>query len=70
MFWCQFFSAFNDTYLKSALTFLVIFRLAPETAKSLTLVGTVLLTAPAFLLSALGGEWADRYDKAKDRAAG
>ena len=65
LFWCQFFSAFNDTYLKSALTFLVIFRLAPETAKSLTLVGTVLLTAPAFLLSALGGEWADRYDKAK-----
>ena len=65
LFWCQFFAAFNDTYLKAALTFLVIFQLAPDAAKTLTLVGTVLLTAPAFLLSALGGEWADRYDKAK-----
>ena len=65
LFWCQFFAAFNDTFLKATLTFLVIFELAPEAAKSLTLVGTVLLTGPAFLLSALGGEWADRYDKAK-----
>ena len=65
LFWCQFFAAFNDTYLKAAITFLVLFQLAPEAAKSLTLLGTVLLTLPAFFLSALGGEWADRYDKAK-----
>jgi acyl-[acyl-carrier-protein]-phospholipid O-acyltransferase/long-chain-fatty-acid--[acyl-carrier-protein] ligase len=65
LFWCQFFAAFNDTFLKASLTFIVIFQLAPDAAKTLTLIGTVLLTAPAFLLSALGGEWADRYDKAK-----
>jgi acyl-[acyl-carrier-protein]-phospholipid O-acyltransferase/long-chain-fatty-acid--[acyl-carrier-protein] ligase len=65
LFWCQFFAAFNDTYLKAALTFLLIFQLAPDRAKLLTLIGTVLLTAPAFFLSGLGGEWADRYDKAK-----
>lgn len=65
LFWCQFFAAFNDTYFKSALTFLAIFKLAPDQAKLLTLLGTVLLTGPAFLLSALGGEWADRYDKAR-----
>ncbi len=65
LFWCQFFAAFNDTYLKAAVTFLALFQLAPEAAKSLTLLGTVLLTLPAFFLSSLGGEWADRYDKAK-----
>ncbi len=65
LFWCQFFAAFNDTYLKAAITFLVLFKLAPEAAKTLTLLGTVLLTLPAFFLSSLGGEWADRYDKAK-----
>ena len=65
LFWCQFFAAFNDTYLKASLTFLVLFQLAPGTAKTLTLLGTVLLTLPAFFLSSLGGEWADRYDKAK-----
>ena len=65
LFWCQFFAAFNDTYLKSALTFIVIAKLAPDAANTLTLVGSILLTAPPFLLAALGGEWADRYDKAK-----
>ena len=65
LFWCQFFAAFNDTYLKAAVTFLALFQLAPEAAKSLTLLGTVMLTLPAFFLSALGGEWADRYDKAR-----
>ena len=65
LFWCQFFAAFNDTYLKSALTFIVIAKLAPATANTLTLVGSILLTAPPFLLAALGGEWADRYDKAR-----
>ena len=65
LFWCQFFAAFNDTYLKAALTFIVVAKLAPATANTLTLVGSILLTAPPFLLAALGGEWADRYDKAK-----
>ena len=65
LFWCQFFAAFNDTYLKSALTFIVVAKLAPAAANTLTLVGSILLTAPPFLLAALGGQWADRYDKAK-----
>ena len=65
LFWCQFFAAFNDTYLKSALTFIVVAKLAPQAANTLTLVGSILLTAPPFLLAALGGQWADRYDKAR-----
>ena len=65
LFWCQFFAAFNDTYLKSALTFIVVAKLAPAAANTLTLVGSILLTAPPFLLAALGGQWADRYDKSR-----
>ena len=65
LFWCQFFAAFNDTYLKAALTFIVVAKLAPGDANTMTLVGSVLLTAPPLFLAALGGEWADRYDKAK-----
>ena len=26
LFWCQFFSAFNDNFLKNALVFLILFR--------------------------------------------
>ena len=27
LFWCQFFSAFNDNFLKNALVFLILFKL-------------------------------------------
>ena len=65
LFWCQFFAAFNDTFLKATIGFLALFQFDQKTATSLTLIGAVLLTLPASFLSALGGEWADRYDKAK-----
>ena len=26
LFWCQFFAAFNDNFLKTALVFLILFR--------------------------------------------
>jgi acyl-[acyl-carrier-protein]-phospholipid O-acyltransferase / long-chain-fatty-acid--[acyl-carrier-protein] ligase len=64
LFWCQFLSAFNDNFLKNALVFLILFRLGgTESASLITLAGAVFI-APFFLLSALGGEMADRYDKA------
>ncbi len=64
LFWCQFLSAFNDNFLKNALVFLILFRLGgSESASLITLAGAVFI-APFFLLSALGGELADRYDKA------
>ena len=65
LFWCQFFSAFNDNFLKNALVFLILFR-AGEAAQGealVTLAGAVFI-APFFLLSGLGGEMADRFDKA------
>ena len=33
LFWCQFFSAFNDNFLKNALVFLILF--SPAIARSI-----------------------------------
>ncbi|MBZ9821247.1 acyl-[ACP]--phospholipid O-acyltransferase [Mesorhizobium sp. CA4] len=64
LFWTQFLSAFNDNFLKNTLVFLILFTLAKDQAASLvTLAGAVFMT-PFLLLSALGGEIADRFDKA------
>ncbi len=64
LFWCQFFSAFNDSYLKAALGFVLLHRLAAGQSQMLIQVATAIFIAPSFVLSALGGQWADRYDKA------
>jgi acyl-[acyl-carrier-protein]-phospholipid O-acyltransferase/long-chain-fatty-acid--[acyl-carrier-protein] ligase len=64
LFWCQFFSAFNDNFLKNSLVFLMLFKLSGEDSEALiTLAGAVFIF-PFFILSALGGEIADRFDKA------
>ncbi len=65
LFWCQFFAAFNDNFLKTALVFLILFRSAAGGAEALVTLASAIFIAPYFLLSALGGELADRYDKAK-----
>jgi len=64
LFWCQFFSAFGDNFLKTALVFLILFQIGgADSAVLITLAGATLI-APFFFLSGLGGELADRYDKA------
>ena len=64
LFWCQFFSAFNDNFLKNALVLLILFRIGGQASESwVTLAGAIFI-APFFLLSAFGGELADRFDKA------
>ena len=64
LFWTQFFSAFNDNFLKNSLVFLILFRIGGADGEALiTLAGAVFI-APYFFLSALGGEIADRNDKA------
>jgi acyl-[acyl-carrier-protein]-phospholipid O-acyltransferase/long-chain-fatty-acid--[acyl-carrier-protein] ligase len=63
LFWCQFFSAFNDNFLKNAIVFLILFHMGSGGEALITLAGAVFI-APYFFLSALGGEVADRYDKA------
>src|SRR6266581_5886001 len=63
LFCTQFFSAFNDNFLKNALIFLILYKISGSHAESLvTLAGGVFIL-PFFLLSGLGGELADRYDK-------
>ena len=71
LFWCQFCSALNDNLLKNALVMLILFGLGgsggaggPYGPALVTLAGVVLI-APFFILSGLGGELADRYDKAR-----
>jgi acyl-[acyl-carrier-protein]-phospholipid O-acyltransferase/long-chain-fatty-acid--[acyl-carrier-protein] ligase len=64
LFWCQFFSAFNDNLLKNGFVALVLFVLARQDGGQLVQIAGAALIAPFFVLSGLGGELADRYDKA------
>ena len=64
LFWTQFLAAFNDNFLKNTLVFLILFKLAAEDAASLITLAGAIFIAPFLLLSALGGELADRFDKA------
>ena len=64
LFGCQFFAAFGDNFLKTALSFVVLAQISGANSGALiTLAGAVFI-APFFFLSGLGGEMADRYDKA------
>lgn len=64
IFWCQFFAALNDNFVKTALSLLILYRLGQESGQVLVTLAGVVLIAPFFILSALGGEIADRFDKA------
>ncbi|PPQ36180.1 acyl-[acyl-carrier-protein]-phospholipid O-acyltransferase / long-chain-fatty-acid--[acyl-carrier-protein] ligase [Rhodoblastus acidophilus] len=69
LFWTQFLSAFNDNFLKNALVFLIMFKMAgagdASGAQSLVTLAGGLFILPFFLLSGLGGQLADRFDKAR-----
>lgn len=64
LFWCQFFSVFNDNFVRNMIAMLILFRLGEsQTGPLITLaIGTFI--APSLLLSGLGGELADAHDKA------
>ena len=72
LFWCQFFAAFNDNFLKNALLFLILWGAtgaavhgaAPHGANALVTLAGAFFVLPFFFLSGLGGELADRLDKA------
>jgi acyl-[acyl-carrier-protein]-phospholipid O-acyltransferase/long-chain-fatty-acid--[acyl-carrier-protein] ligase len=65
LFWCQFFAAFDDNFLKTSLVFLILFSgLSEAHSAALVTIASAIFIAPYFFLSALGGEIADRYDKA------
>ncbi len=64
LFWCQFFSAFNDNFVRQMLAMLILFRLGEEGAGALITLAVGVFVAPSLALSALGGEIADSNDKA------
>lgn len=64
LFWTQFLSAFNDNFLKNTLVFLILASMAANEAASLVTLAGAVFMAPFLLFSALGGELADKFDKA------
>jgi len=64
LFWCQFFSAFNDNFLKNTLVILIVFKLASSNSEALVQLAGAVFILPYFILSAFGGQIADRFDKA------
>ena len=64
LFCCQFFAAFNDNFLKTALVFLILFG-GHGNAEALITAASAVFIAPYFFLSGLAGQLADRYDKAR-----
>src|ERR1700729_1457985 len=64
LFLCQFFAAFGDNFLKNALGFLFIYHLSASNSPALVQLASATFIGPYFFLSGLGGEFADRFDKA------
>jgi acyl-[acyl-carrier-protein]-phospholipid O-acyltransferase / long-chain-fatty-acid--[acyl-carrier-protein] ligase len=64
LFWCQFFSAFNDNFLKNTLIILITFKIAGANSEALVQLAGAIFIFPYFILSAFGGQIADRFDKA------
>ncbi|HEY9214324.1 MAG TPA: hypothetical protein VIQ29_15925, partial [Ancylobacter sp.] len=63
LFWCQFFSAFNDNFVKNALVLLILYGLGEANGGALVTLAGAIFILPFFLFSSLGGQLADRYDK-------
>src|SRR5262249_22251702 len=64
LFWCPFFSPFNDNFPNTALTILILFKLGESHSAELIQLAGATFIAPYFFFSGLGGQLADRFDKA------
>jgi acyl-[acyl-carrier-protein]-phospholipid O-acyltransferase / long-chain-fatty-acid--[acyl-carrier-protein] ligase len=64
LFWTQFFSALNDNFLKQSLVLVCLFKIGGAEGATLGTIAGAVLIAPFFILSAIAGELADKYDKA------
>ncbi len=65
LFWCQFFSAFNDNFVRNMLAMLILFRLGEREAGVFITLAIGIFMLPSLLLSGLGGEMADAQDKGR-----
>jgi len=63
LFWSQFCSALNDNVLKNALIIMLLYGVATEDGAPLVTLAGAVFIFPFFVLSALGGELADKYVK-------
>jgi acyl-[acyl-carrier-protein]-phospholipid O-acyltransferase/long-chain-fatty-acid--[acyl-carrier-protein] ligase len=63
LFWAQFCSALNDNVLKNALVIMILYGVASGHGDALVTVAGAVFIFPFFVLSALGGELADKYVK-------
>ena len=64
LFWCQFFSAFNDNFVRQMLAMLILFRFGAEDAGVKITLAVAVFVLPSIPLSPIGGEIADAHDKA------
>jgi len=64
LFWTQFFAAFNDNFVKNTLVLLILTTVIEKQQEALTTLSIVIFMLPFLLLSATGGQLADRFDKA------
>ncbi|NTF17052.1 acyl-[ACP]--phospholipid O-acyltransferase [Agrobacterium rubi] len=65
LFVTQFLAAFNDNFLKNTLVFFILATMSVAQAGTLVTVAGAVFIAPFLLFSAIGGQIADRFDKAK-----
>ncbi|WP_319529987.1 acyl-[ACP]--phospholipid O-acyltransferase [uncultured Cohaesibacter sp.] len=65
LFWTQYFSAFNDNFLRYSLIFLILAALPEQQGASLVSLSGAVFMVPFLFLSALGGELADKFDKGR-----
>jgi len=67
LFITQFFNAFSDSAFKNAIAILITYRIAKEAQEAglLVTLSAGLFILPYFLLSAMAGQLADKYDRAK-----
>jgi acyl-[acyl-carrier-protein]-phospholipid O-acyltransferase/long-chain-fatty-acid--[acyl-carrier-protein] ligase len=64
LFWCQFFSAFNDNFVRQMLAMLILFRFGAADAGAKVSLAVAIFVLPSIVLSPIGGEFADAHDKA------
>lgn len=64
LFLRQFFTAFNDNFVKNILILFILLRAQEMDSAALVSLAGAIFIVPFFLFSALGGELADKYNKA------